>query len=154
MQIFLLPVISYFTILIKRTSSWHLVWENYYDKSPDTENWFFMQLFHRCIMFNMGLVAFGLSVKNMQLYYRPTCVCANNIANQSPGAGTRKIRPTWILLKQDSEWQWHQLGHMQVCSSPAADLGFYKGGCPIHLKGAPPPSYFDPCYRNQTIFWP
>jgi len=20
-----------------------------------------------------------------------------------------------------------------------ADLGFYKGGCPIHLKGAPPP---------------
>jgi len=20
---------------------------------------------------------------------------------------------------------------------PGADLGFYKGGCPIHLKGAP-----------------
>ena len=37
-----------------------------------------------------------------------------------------------------------------------ADLRFYKGGCPIHLKGAlevePPPNYFDPCYRNQTIF--
>jgi len=33
-----------------------------------------------------------------------------------------------------------------------ADLAFYKGGCPIHLKGAPPPNYFDPCYRNQTIF--
>ena len=32
-----------------------------------------------------------------------------------------------------------------------AELGFYKGGCPIHLKGAPP-NYFDPCYRNQTIF--
>ena len=41
-----------------------------------------------------------------------------------------------------------------------ADLGFYKGGCPIHMKGAPeeknfkkfpPPNYFDPCYRNQTI---
>ena len=23
--------------------------------------------------------------------------------------------------------------------TPCADLGFYKGGCPIHLKGAPPP---------------
>jgi len=37
-----------------------------------------------------------------------------------------------------------------------ADLGFYKGGCPIDVKGAPRPSplpnYFDPCYRNQTIF--
>jgi len=21
-----------------------------------------------------------------------------------------------ILLKQESEWQWHQLGHMQVCT--------------------------------------
>ena len=26
--------------------------------------------------------------------------------------------PTWILLKKDSEWQWHQLGHMQICISP------------------------------------
>ena len=33
-----------------------------------------------------------------------------------------------------------------------ADLGFYKGGYQIHLKGAPPPNYFDPCYRDQTIF--
>jgi len=42
-------------------------------------------------------------------------------------------------------------------TTPGADLGFYKGGCPIHLKTgtggrAPPPNYFDPCYRNQTIF--
>ena len=46
----------------------------------------------------------------------------------------------------------------QPMTSPGADLGFYKGGCPILLKGAPkvecppPPNYFDPCYRNQTIF--
>jgi len=33
-------------------------------------------------------------------------------------ASTRKVKPIWILLKQgaDSEWQWHQLGHMQVCT--------------------------------------
>jgi len=24
--------------------------------------------------------------------------------------------PIWILLKQDSEWQWHQLGRMQICT--------------------------------------
>ena len=34
-----------------------------------------------------------------------------------PGwAGIRKVKPIWILLKQESEWQWHQLGHMQVCA--------------------------------------
>ena len=56
-----------------------------------------------------------------------------------PGwAGTRKVKPIWILLKQrDSEWQWHQLGHMQACislqtgnhaSTPV--LSFLQAGCP------------------------
>jgi len=36
-------------------------------------------------------------------------------------AGTRKAKPIWILLKQDSEWQWHQLEHMQVCTSLQTD---------------------------------
>ena len=44
----------------------------------------------------------------------------------------------WILLKQiDSEWQWHQLGHMQVCTSLQTDnhartppLSFLQTGCP------------------------
>ena len=37
-----------------------------------------------------------------------------------PGwAGTRKVTPIWILLfkSRDSEWQWHQLGYVQVCTS-------------------------------------
>jgi len=36
-----------------------------------------------------------------------------------------------------SEWQWHQLGHMQVCTSLQTDnhtstpaLSFLKAGCP------------------------
>jgi len=36
---------------------------------------------------------------------------------------------------RDSEWQWHQLGHMQVCTSLQTDnhtstspLGFYRPG--------------------------
>jgi len=28
---------------------------------------------------------------------------------------------------RDSEWQWHRLGHMQVCTPP---LSFLQAGCP------------------------
>jgi len=38
---------------------------------------------------------------------------------------------------RDSEWQWHQLGHMQVCNSVQTDnhastapLSFLEAGCP------------------------
>jgi len=38
---------------------------------------------------------------------------------------------------RDSEWQWHQLGYMQVCSSLQTDshastslLSFLQAGCP------------------------
>jgi len=38
---------------------------------------------------------------------------------------------------KDSEWQWHQLGHMQVCTSLQTDnhastppLNFLQAGCP------------------------
>ena len=64
-----------------------------------------------------------------------------------PGrAGTRKVKPIWILLEQetvitgarDSEWQWHQLGDRQVCTSLQTDnhtstslLKFFlQAGCP------------------------
>ena len=36
-------------------------------------------------------------------------------------AGTRKEKPIWILLKQETERQRHQLGHMQVCTSLQTD---------------------------------
>jgi len=57
-------------------------------------------------------------------------------------AGTRKVKPgkqnqsgfTWA---SDSEWQWHQLGHMQICTLPQRDnhasipqLSFLQVGCP------------------------
>ena len=53
-------------------------------------------------------------------------------------AGTREVKPIWILLNQrDGEWQWHQLGHMQVCTSLQTDnhastppLRFLQAGCP------------------------
>jgi len=46
-------------------------------------------------------------------------------------------KPIWISLKQDSESQWHQLGHMQVCTSLQTDnhastppLCFLQARCP------------------------
>ena len=57
-----------------------------------------------------------------------------------PGwASTRKVKPIWILLKQArySELQWHQVGHMQVCTSLQTDnhattppLSFLQARCP------------------------
>ena len=42
-----------------------------------------------------------------------------------------------FIEARDSEWQWHQLGHMQVCTSLQADnhastppLSFLQAGCP------------------------
>jgi len=56
-----------------------------------------------------------------------------------PGwASTRKLKPIWISLKQESEWKWHQLGHMQVCTSLQTDnhastppLSFFTGRMPF-----------------------
>jgi len=79
-------------------------------------------------------------------------------------------RTTWVSRYQkgetnldctearDSEWQWHQLGHMQVCTSLPTDnhastppLSFLQAGCPsCHptnsikaLKATPLHSYND-----------
>ena len=44
------------------------------------------------------------------LYLRiHTHTCVTALCPGLPGwAGTRKVKPIWILLKQESEWQWHQ----------------------------------------------
>ena len=56
-----------------------------------------------------------------------------------PGwAGTRKVKTNLDFTEaRDSEWQWHQLGHMQVCTSLQTDnhtstppLCFLQAGCP------------------------
>ena len=48
----------------------------------------------------------------------------------------RKTNPDFTEAR-DSEWQWHQLGHMQVCTSLQPDnhastppLSFLQAGCP------------------------
>ena len=69
----------------------------------------------------------------------------NRLTTLCPGlpgwAGTRKVKPIWILLKQHTvSWQWHQLGHMQVCTLLQTDnhassppLSFFTGQMPFLL---------------------
>ena len=53
--------------------------------------------------------------------------------------------PGWVSTRtnldsteaRDSEWQWHQLGHMQICTLPqtynhasTSSLSFWQPGCP------------------------
>jgi len=52
-------------------------------------------------------------------------------------AGTGKVKPTDFTEARGSEWQWHQLGHMQVCTSLQTNnhastppLSFLQAGCP------------------------
>jgi len=61
-----------------------------------------------------------------------------------PGsAGTRKVKPILDFTEaRHTEWQWHQLGHMQVCTSLQTDnhastppLSFYR---PDTLPAAQP----------------
>ena len=53
-------------------------------------------------------------------------------------AGTRKVKANLDFTEaRDSEWQWHQLDHMQVCTSLQSDnhastppLSFLQARCP------------------------
>jgi len=45
----------------------------------------------------------------------------------------QKGKTSLDLMQQESDWQWHQLGHMQICTSPQTDshasmppLSFYR----------------------------
>jgi len=51
----------------------------------------------------------------------------------------QKVKPIWIFTEaRNSEWQWHQLGHMHVCNSFQTDnhastppLSFFTGRMPF-----------------------
>ena len=74
------------------------------------------------------------STRNTHTHTRLTALC--------PGlprwAGTRKAKTKPDFTEaRDSEWQWHPLGHMHVCTSIQADnhastpsLSFLQAGCP------------------------
>jgi len=45
------------------------------------------------------------------------------------------------LLEQEIEWQWHQLGHMQICTSPQTD----------NHANTPPQTGCSSCYPTNSI---
>jgi len=63
--------------------------------------------------------------------------CSSGICPGLPGwAGARKVKPIWIYWARDSEWQWHLLGHMQVCTSsqtttPTSHHSLFTGWMPF-----------------------
>jgi len=57
----------------------------------------------------------------------------NGPFSRLPGwAGTRKVKTSQDFTEaRDSEWQWYQLGHMQVCTScQQPTTQFLQAGCP------------------------
>jgi len=74
-------------------------------------------------------------------YYKTTTVLwLSGFCPGLPGwAGTRKVKPKpiWFSRMRHSEGQWHQLGHMQICTLPQTDnhactqpLSFLRARCP------------------------
>jgi len=55
---------------------------------------------------------------------------------------------TWILLKQDSEWQWHQLGHMQIHAN-TPPLSFLQTNA---LPAAQPTASKQPRINKENSF--
>jgi len=60
-----------------------------------------------------------------------------NIQKRSKKMYFRRSLRDFIKCRRDSEWQWHQLGQMQVCTSLQTDnhastppLSFLQAGCP------------------------
>jgi len=58
----------------------------------------------------------------------------NGSLSRTTWVGIRKVKSHLDFIEaRDSEWQWHQLGHMQVCTSLQTDnhasnppLSFYR----------------------------
>ena len=92
-----------------------------------------------CMLTDKCTYIVSLYLPDMQL---PLCTHTHTF--NGPLSGT-----TWVSRYQkgktnpdftearDSEWQWHQLGHMQVCNSIQTDnhastppLSFLQAGCP------------------------
>ena len=108
----------------------------------------------------------GLTVVSNRQTHRQTMIHTHTHTRLTalfPGlprwAGTRKVKPISILLKQDTvEWQWHQLGHMHVCTSLQTDnhastppLSFYR---PDALPAAQPTASKHWRHKTEgTIHW-
>jgi len=44
----------------------------------------------------------------------PACSSFQTQTRQPGQAGTRKVKPIWIIKQPMMGWQWHQMDHMQI----------------------------------------
>ena len=73
-------------------------------------------------------------------------------------AGTRKVKTNLDFTEaRDSEWQWHQLGHMQACTSLQTDnhasthhSSFFTGRMPFLPPNQQCQSTEDICHSENT----
>ena len=88
--------------------------------------------YHRPALQQHNNEVFQLQIK---LNVQPQTRCRLNRSNT---VHTMKLQKRLLFsVTRDSEWQWHQLGHMQVCTSLQTDnhasippLSFLQTGCP------------------------
>ena len=88
--------------------------------------------YHRPALQQHNNEVFQLQIK---LNVQPQTRCRLNRSNT---VHTMKLQKRLLFsVTRDSEWQWHQLGHMQVCTSLQTDnhvstppLSFLQAGCP------------------------
>jgi len=81
----------------------------------------------------------GLLVWHLDCLYCHSTIHWTDGPTENQKGKTREVKPIWIYWsKRDSEWQWHQLGHMQICTltqthnhTSIPPLSFLKAGCPF-----------------------
>ena len=99
----------------------------------------------------------------LQPFYGPWTLSVTSRVSRYQKGKTRKIKPIWIYCRRDSEWQWHHLGHMQICTLPQTDnharippLSFFTGQMPFLLPKQQRQSTEGtrtPIRLNQTRIW-
>ena len=79
-----------------------------------------------------------LTVYDMPLLYPHTHNHFTTQVSRDQKCKTRKVNQSWFTGARDSEWHWHQLGHMQICTLTQTHnyasiplLSFFTGQCPF-----------------------
>ena len=74
---------------------------------------------------------------NYNCFTAPWTLSGTTWVNWYEKGKTKKVKPIYIYRARDSEWQWHHLSHIQICTSPQTDnhasippLGFLQAECP------------------------
>jgi len=72
----------------------------------------------------------------LQPFYGPWTLSGTIRVSRYQKGKTRKVKQSGFIGARESKWQWHQLGNMQICTSPQTDnhvrippFSFIQDGC-------------------------